>query len=70
MVSSAEMRTLQFLDDLTVPFTNNLAELPLRMLKVRQHISGAFRSSQGAERFATIRGEVPGVSFASLKVEK
>ena len=47
---------LRFLDDLSVPFTNNLAERALRMLKVRQHISGAFRSSQGAERFATIRG--------------
>ncbi len=48
--------TLRFLDDLTVPFTNNLAERALRMLKVRQHISGSFRSSKGAERFATIRG--------------
>ena len=48
--------TLRFLDDLTVPFTNNLAESALRMLKVRQHISGSFRSSKGAERFATIRG--------------
>ena len=48
--------TLRFLDDLTVPFTNNLAERALRMLKVRQHISGSFRSSKGAERFATLRG--------------
>ena len=48
--------TLRFLDDLTVPFTNNLAERALRMLKVRQHTSGSFRSSKGAERFATIRG--------------
>ena len=38
--------------------SNNLAERALRMLKVRQHISGAFRSSQGAERFATIRGHL------------
>jgi len=32
--------TLRFLDDLTVPFTNNMADRDLRMLKVRQHISG------------------------------
>lgn len=48
--------TLRFLDDLTVPFTNNMAERDLRMLKVRQHISGSFRSDKGAQRFAVIRG--------------
>ena len=47
---------LRFLDDVEVPFTNNLAERDLRMLKVRQHISGSFRTAKGAERFATIRG--------------
>ncbi len=48
--------TLRFLDDLTVPFTNNMAERDLRMLKVRQYISGSFRSDKGAQRFAVIRG--------------
>ncbi len=47
---------LRFLDDLTVPFTNNLSERDLRMLKTRQHISGSFRTALGAQRFATIRG--------------
>ena len=47
---------MRFLDDLTVPFTNNMAECDLRMLKVRQHISGSFRSDNGAQRFAVIRG--------------
>ncbi len=47
---------LRFLDDLTVPFTNNLPERDLRMLKTRQHISGSFRTALGAQRFATIRG--------------
>ena len=47
---------MSFLDDLTVPFTNNMAERDLRMLKVRQHISGSFRSDNGAQRFAVIRG--------------
>lgn len=46
---------LRFLTDPRVPFTNNLAEQALRMMKLRQKISGGFRCEQGAEEFATIR---------------
>src|SRR5471030_1990975 len=46
---------LRFLADPTVPFTNNLAERDGRMMKLRQKISGGFRSIQGAEDFAVIR---------------
>jgi transposase len=46
---------LRFLHDPTVPFTNNLAERDGRMMKLRQKISGGFRSEQGAEDFAVIR---------------
>ena len=46
---------LRFLSDPTVPFTNNLAEQAARMMKLRQKISGGFRSTAGAAEFAVIR---------------
>jgi transposase len=47
--------TLRFLRDPTVPFTNNESERDGRMMKLRQKISGGFRSLQGAMDFALIR---------------
>jgi transposase len=47
--------TLRFLHDPSVPFTNNEAERDGRMMKLRQKISGGFRSLQGAIDFAIIR---------------
>ena len=46
---------LRFLSDPTVPFTNNMAERDGRMMKLRQKISGGFRSMEGAEDFSVIR---------------
>ena len=46
---------LRFLANQAVPFTNNLAERDARMMKLRQKISGGFRSTEGAEDFAIVR---------------
>ncbi len=46
---------LRFLSDQEVPFTNNLTEQAVRMPKVKQKISGCFRTFDGATAFCTIR---------------
>lgn len=46
---------LAFLDELTIPFTNNQAERDLRMVNVQQQIAGPFRSARGLTAFCGIR---------------
>ncbi len=49
---------LRFLHDPAVPFSNNQGERDVRMTKVKQKISGGFRSIGGAEHFATLRSVI------------
>ena len=48
-------RVLAFVDDLTIPFTNNQAERDLRMAKVQQKVAGTFRSDVGATAYCRLR---------------
>ena len=62
--------TLRFLVDFTVPFTNNLAEQDLRMMKVKIKISGGFRTLQGAADFASLRSVISSARKQGLDILK
>jgi transposase len=59
-VALAEHRDLflAYTRDVSLPFDNNQAERDLRMIKLQAKVSGEFRSTTGAARFASIRSYI------------
>ncbi|RUA14309.1 MAG: hypothetical protein DSY83_09840 [Flavobacteriia bacterium] len=56
--SYGKKEVLTFLVDFSLLFDKSLAERDVRMVKVKQKISGCFRSDQRAKTFCRIRGHI------------
>jgi transposase len=58
----------RFATDPAVPFTNNVAERAIRMTKVKQKISGCFRSTRGADVYCMITSYLSTMAAQGQKI--
>jgi hypothetical protein len=57
-LDAVEAQALRFAHDFQVPFSNNLAEQDIRMVKLQLKISGCWRTDTGAQRYLKVRSYI------------
>ena len=59
---------LRFANNFDCPFSNNLAERDIRVAKIKEKVSGCFRSDKGEKSFATIYSFIQTLKKNSISV--